>query len=111
MTKAISLITISLAVFSGNILGQTYVMDGTPINDCSGTFYDSGGSNGNYGDNQSLTTTICSDGSAGTHIQLNFSGTDLAPGDELCFYDGPDAMAPLLSCSGDYPAGSPFAPR
>jgi len=89
-------------------LAQTYLMNGTPINDCNGTFYDSGGANGNYNNNQNLSTTICSDGSAGTHIQLNFSGTDLAPGDELCFYDGPNATATLLSCASDYTPGEPF---
>jgi hypothetical protein len=33
-------------------------MNGTPVNDCSGTFYDPGGEAGGYGNNQNLTTTI-----------------------------------------------------
>lgn len=106
MTKPVILCL--LLVSAANAFGQTYLMNGAPITDCSGTFYDSGGQNGNYGNNQSLPTTICSDGSSGTHIQLNFSGVDLAAGDELCFYDGPSPAAPLLSCASDYAPGAPF---
>ncbi len=83
-------------------------MNNTAVTDCSGTFYDSGGGAGNYGNNQSFTKTFCSDASSGTHVQLNFSGLDLAGGDLLCFYDGPNTAAPLLACSDDYPPGSPF---
>lgn len=109
MTRPLSLILFCLLLLSaGNAFGQTYLMNGSPITDCSGTFYDSGGNAGNYGNNQNLTTTICSDGSAGTHIQLNFSGVDLAQGDEICFYDGPNQASPLLSCSSDYQPGAPF---
>jgi len=87
---------------------QNYLMNNTSVTDCSGTFYDSGGNAGNYGNNESFTKTFCSDGTSGTHIQLNFSGIDLAPGDVLCFYDGPNTAANLLSCSDDYPPGSPI---
>lgn len=106
MTKYIILCLLLTSAVSA--FGQAYLMNGNPINDCSGTFYDSGGGAGNYGNNQNLTTTICSDGTTGTHIQINFSGVDLAPGDEICFYDGTTLAAPLLSCSGDYQPGSPF---
>ncbi len=88
--------------------GQSYSMDGTPITDCSGFFYDSGGSTGNYGSSESLSTTICSDGTDGTHVQLIFSAVELMAGDELCFFDGPDATAPALACNGDFMVGSPF---
>ncbi len=108
MTQPLPLILVILTAFAGKAISQTYLMNGTPITDCSGTFYDSGGGNGNYGNNQNLVTTICSDGSSGTHIQLNFSGVDLAPGDEICFYDGQSTASPLLSCSSDYAPGSPF---
>ena len=87
---------------------QTFLMNGNPVTSCSGVFYDSGGPLSNYANNQNLSTTICSNGSGGTHIQLSFSGADLAAGDVLCFYDGPSAAAPLLSCSTDYPTGQPF---
>ncbi|MFM8485913.1 MAG: hypothetical protein ACKOCH_06230, partial [Bacteroidota bacterium] len=83
-------------------------MNGTPVNDCSGTFYDPGGEAGGYGNNQNLTTTICSDGSDGTHIRLSFSGADIAPGDLLCIYDGTNVSAPLIACHTDYNPGQPF---
>ncbi len=87
---------------------QTYIMDGTPINDCSGFFSDSGGNAGPYDSNENLTTTICPDFTTGTHIQLIFSGVDLAAGDMLCFFDGDDATAPPISCAADFDPGSPF---
>lgn len=90
------------------ISAQSYLMDGTPITDCNGTFYDPGGPSANYGLNQNFTTTLCSDGNGGTHVRLSFSGVLLGPGDALCFYDGPDAASPLLSCSAEYTAGEPF---
>ncbi len=87
---------------------QTYPMDGSPITDCSGFFSDSGGGNSDYGPNEDLTTTICSDNSTGTHIQLVFSGVTLGAGDLLCFYDGTDVSATQLSCSDDFTPGAPF---
>ena len=84
------------------LYAQNYLMDGTPINDCNGFFMDSGGGSGDYGPNENFTTTICSDGVGGTHIQLVFSGVQLGSGDQLCFYDGPDATAPLLACSDEF---------
>ncbi len=90
------------------LTGQNYTMNGSPITDCNGTFFDPGGQTGNYSDDQTLSTTICSDGANGTHIRLSFSGADLAPGDALCFYDGQNLAAPLLSCQTDYNPGQPF---
>ncbi len=87
---------------------QTYIMDGTPINDCSGFFSDSGGNNGTYSANENLTTTICPDFTSGTHIQLVFSGVDITAGDELCFFDGDDVSAPPISCATDFDPGAPF---
>ncbi len=91
------------------LFGQSYSMaNGLTITDCSGTLYDNGGAAGNYGDNLNLVTTICSDGGGGSHVRLSFSGVILQPGDDLCFYDGPDITAPLLICASNYPPGEPF---
>lgn len=99
----------SLSIWQlAKVQAQNYVMNGTPVTDCSGTFFDPGGETGGYGNNQNLTTTICSDGSDGTHIRLSFSGADLAPGDLLCLYDGTDVSAPLIACHTDYNPGQPF---
>lgn len=92
----------------GALSAQQFLMNGTPINACNGVFYDSGGPNGDYANNQNLSTTICANGGGGTHVQLTFTGLSLGAGDLLCFYDGPNAGAPQLACSDDYPPGQPF---
>ena len=75
---------------------------------CGGLFQDSGGDNGSYQANEDGMMVICSDNTNGTHIQLTFSSSDIAPGDALCFFDGNDIDAPMLSCSNDFFPGSPF---
>ena len=97
-----------IAVMALPLFAQNYTMNGSPITDCNGTFYDPGGPTGDYGDNQAISTTICSDGASGTHIRLSFSGADIAAGDALCIYDGQNLTAPLLSCHTDYTPGQPF---
>lgn len=91
-----------------NLSSQNYLMDGTPIDDCQGFFMDSGGNSNTYGPNENFTTTICPDGSSGTHIQLLFSGVDIAAGDNLCFFDGVDATGMPLGCAADFDPGAPF---
>lgn len=80
---------------------QNYLMNGTPVNDCDGFFIDSGGNNGPYGPNENFTTTICPDGSTGTHIRLFFPTMQLGTGDILCFFDGPTTASPQLLCSDE----------
>lgn len=112
MTTHYKLIALLLAVTSwslGALSAQNYIMNGNPINDCSGFFLDSGGNSGGYGPNQNITTTICPDGSTGTHIQLFFISLALGTGDELCFYDSPVAVpGNELSCASDFFTGPPF---
>jgi gliding motility-associated-like protein len=69
---------------------------------CGADFTDSGGAAGNYGNNQNFTFTICSDSLSKTHVALGFEQLDLAPGDELCFFDGPDVNSPSLGCASDF---------
>lgn len=85
------LITSLVVLFGLSLQAQNYEMDGTPITDCQGYFSDSGGSSGTYGPNEDFTTTICSDGTEGTHVQLLFSGLDLGEGDAIAFYDSDTA--------------------
>ena len=80
----------------------------TDISTCDGFLLDSGGTTDGYGPDEDITTTICPDGSGGTHIQLIFSGPVIEPGDELCFFDGQNTNAPQLTCASEFEAGSAF---
>lgn len=75
---------------------------------CGGLFQDSGGENGSYGRNENESIVICADNTSGTHVRITFTGSDIFPGDVLCFYDGNNADAPPLTCSSDFFPGSPF---
>lgn len=83
-------------------------MSNAAITTCSGTFYDSGSFVGSYQNNEDFSTTICSDGSQGSHINLIFSNIDLSPGDLLCFYDGNGNNAPQISCILDFSFSGPL---
>ena len=85
-----ALLPLILLFTSSTAFAQVYVMDGTPITTCSGTIFDSGGSDNDYGPNENIITTICPDFSSGTHIQISFNPTSISPSDDLCFYDGTD---------------------
>lgn len=64
---------------------------------CGGTFFDSGGSGGNYGNNELTTWTICPD-TPGEFVSVNFSMVDLEAGfDQLTIIDGDDASDPVLA--------------
>jgi len=102
MWVVISLIG-SISPFSAT--AQTLTVADANMSVCSGLFTDSGGTDNFYGPNEQFTFTLCPDGSSGTHAQLQFSDLDLGNGDQLCFYDGPDASAPLLLCSDDLALG------
>lgn len=87
---------------------QDVIMSNTTLSTCGGIFFDSGGSAGNYGSNESITMTLCSDGSTGTHIQLIFLDPQFGAGDDLCFFDGLDDSAPQLSCASDFGNGNSY---
>jgi gliding motility-associated-like protein len=108
MTKNIYTFLLAILGMTASLQAQSYIMDGSPINDCGGFFLDSGGSSGGYGPNENFTTVICPDGTSGTHIQLIFSGVDITAGDVLCFFDGDNVSAPTLGCHTDFTPGAPF---
>lgn len=65
------------------------------INTCSGTYYDSGGSAGNYLNNELTTTTYCSN--SGNCIQVTFTSFSLENNfDYLTIYDGPSTASPQI---------------
>lgn len=61
---------------------------------CGDVFYDSGGANADYFENETITTVICPD-TAGQVVTLTFTAFDLGNGDTLRLYNG-DSINPLL---------------
>ncbi|MEM7037219.1 MAG: PKD domain-containing protein, partial [Bacteroidota bacterium] len=62
---------------------------------CMGNFFDDGGSGANYGDNQNLSHTICSDN--GNCVKVDFGSFDIEPNfDFLTVYDGPSSTFPVI---------------
>ncbi len=61
--KPLYFITFVLFIFNLNYLSntyaQTYNMSTQTVTDCQGTLYDSGGSSGEYGNNENATFSIC----------------------------------------------------
>lgn len=105
---------ISLVFFIGFLLmpgitpAQIYPIQNSVVSLCGGIFTDSGLLQGNYGQGENLTMTICANGVDGTHTRLSFSGVDIRTGDALCFFDGPTALAPPLACHDQFQTGAPF---
>jgi hypothetical protein len=76
---------------------QTYLIStGGTVNTCTGTFYDSGNSGGQYSNNENYTMTFCS-GAPGLCISANFTSFNTELGwDFLSIYDGPSTASPLI---------------
>jgi hypothetical protein len=75
---------------------------------CGFTFYDSGGSGGDYSANELQTTTIFPD-FAGDLLTATFTAFDTeTSNDELIIYDGPDASYPLLGTFSGTTIPGPF---
>jgi len=78
------------------------ISQGGTINGCGGTFYDSGGIGGNYGNGENFTITFCSD-QPGDEIMFDFTSFAVENGfDNLTVYDGPNTGSPQIP-------GSPFS--
>lgn len=94
MKKIIYILFLS---FSIPLWPQGYVMNNNAaVTSCSGTFYDSGGASGNYGNNQQFTKTFHS-ASPGMAVRLNFSAFEVeAYTDFLYVFDGVNDTAPIL---------------
>lgn len=78
------------------VFSQEYIMSNGTVNACSGTFLDSGGAAGNYGNNETFVYTICPE-NAGQLVQLDFTvfNTQLNV-DTMSIYDGPDTTGNLF---------------
>lgn len=82
---------------TGIVLSQTYTATNgtTTYTTCSGTFYDSGGAGGSYGNNENSVTTFC--GTAGQCVRLNFTQLNLRNNDILTIHDGPTTASPQIA--------------
>ncbi len=82
---------------------QIFLMaDGAQWETCTGTFYDSGGSAGNYAGSENMTATLCPTGGPGSgpFTSITFTGwgiglTDLL--DNLVIHNGASASDPVLA--------------
>lgn len=94
------------------VVPNVFNMGNNTINTCNGTFYDSGGPGGNYGNNQNFTTVINST-YPGTQMMVVFSEFNIQPStncvnDFLAIYNGPDISSPLIGkwCGASNPPGT-----
>jgi len=96
MKHIISIIFLFLIIGVNSSHAQTYIMsNGGNVSTCGGTFYDSGGGLGNYGDNLNLTYTICPNN--GTSSTVNFTSFNIENNyDFLTIYDGANISAPVI---------------
>jgi subtilisin-like proprotein convertase family protein len=104
MNKLVYIALIVLLSVSSRLVGQTYSPNSNnTYTTCSGTFYDSGGANNDYGNNQNYTVTFCSGN--GQPIYLNFTNFNLQNGNDfLLIYAGNSVASPQI---GTYSANSP----
>lgn len=100
-----------LLAYNGN--AQTYTMGTAPAtngatitNVCSGVFYDSGGSAGNYSNNENTTVTFTSSGGP-LILTMEVAGTTF-PGDNLFIHNGTSTAAPQFANSPFAFAGAPW---
>jgi gliding motility-associated-like protein len=62
---------------------------------CNVNFFDSGGPNGSYGNNENQVITFCP-GNPGDSMQISFTDLQIAPGDALNIYAGSSTSSPLM---------------
>jgi len=82
-------------------VAQNILMGNNTITTCSGNFYDSGGSNGNYNNNENYIMTI-NPATSGAMLKITFNQFNTESGyDKLYIYNGINTSAPQVT-------GSPF---
>ncbi len=101
-------ITLILLLCSKGAISQTYILNSASNNSvvstCSGTFYDSGSSGGNYSNLENYTISFCAP-SIGQKMVLNFTSFALEKNwDFLYIYDGNSTSSALI---GKFNATSP----
>jgi len=72
------------------------IVDGSTVNQCSGSVFDTGGIFGQYGSNEGITFTVCPDGN-GNDININFNSFDVQSfNDMLSVYEGTSTAGTLI---------------
>lgn len=105
MMKRFFILGFLLALLWGTVCGQTYILNaalnGQTITTCSGTFYDSGGPNGDYSSSQNYIVTFVS-ATPGLCIQVHFTSFYLesATWDYLKIFDGSSTSGLFLGKFG-----------
>ncbi len=95
--KIIIIFIFSLALIQLN--AQTYKISsysGQTVTTCAGTFTDMGGTGAGYSGTQDDSMTFCPS-TTGAAIELDFTQFDVATGDNLLLYDGPNSSYNLLA--------------
>ncbi len=85
----------ALAGMQAQTYNMTTAVNGTTINTCSGTFYDSGGAAAGYGNNQNITLTFCPN-QANAVVRLNFTTFTVGAGEVMTFFDGTNTAAGVI---------------
>ncbi|HTF03292.1 MAG TPA: CUB domain-containing protein, partial [Bacteroidia bacterium] len=85
-----------IVLFFGNVAqSQVYNQSTSSVTTCTGTYYDAGGSAGNYGNNENTTMTFTS--STGDRLSFAFSFLNIETCcDRLYIYDGPTTAYPVI---------------
>ena len=104
--KKITLILLFLSTYI--TFSQDVLMQNGTVNRCSGVFYDSGGSGGNYSSNENFILTICPE-NPGQLMQLDFTAFNTQlNADTMTIYDGDSTAAnPFGTFSGGGAANNP----
>ncbi|MCE3296080.1 MAG: hypothetical protein K0R65_1794 [Crocinitomicaceae bacterium] len=79
------------------LTAQTYTITTQgSVSTCSGTFFDSGGAGGNYGNDENYNMTFCSNST--NCLRLTFTALDLGAtnADKIRIYDGPTTAYALI---------------
>uniref|UniRef100_UPI0026339E10 PKD domain-containing protein n=1 Tax=uncultured Psychroserpens sp. TaxID=255436 RepID=UPI0026339E10 len=92
--KKILLLLIVLFL-SYSVSAQDVIMQNGTVTACSGVFYDSGGSGGNYGSDEALVLTICPE-NPGQLVQIDFTAFNTQLNvDVITIYNGDSTAAPV----------------